>query len=339
MLIVSQYSLFYFLKTQATPVSDLEDADLLENDADKAGVIERAKQTAGSHFYENIGQIRNREVKYYGTIPGGQIGFGESKVFLWMEGAESSMVLSFEGAASVTPYGNGIVNHRTNYFLGDRGTFTDIKGFTRIVYNDLWSGIDLVYKATAAGAKYEFHVAPGVDPAKIRIRFEGQDSLTVGTDTLKLTKCEAEFIDTGLRMFQGKEDVRGEFIQLNHDTIGFIVGNYDKSKTLVIDPLVFSTYYGGTDDDEGRGLAMDSSGNLYVSGLTTSTDFPTLNEYNDTFGGDYDCFVFKLNATGNGLFYATYVGGSGLDSAFEIAVDDSGNAYVGGYTNSLNFPT
>ena len=121
-------------------------------------------------------------------------------------------------------------------------------------------------------------------------------------------------------------------------------GNTDAfvSKLDVNGALVYSTYLGGTGDDRGNGIAVDSSGNAYVTGATTSsTDFPTtIGALQTTYGGgSNDAFVFKLNASGSALVYSTYLGGNGLDYGNSIAVDSSGNAYVTGDTKSTTFPT
>jgi hypothetical protein len=103
--------------------------------------------------------------------------------------------------------------------------------------------------------------------------------------------------------------------------------------------LAYSTYLGGSADDSGDGIAVDSQGNAYVTGATTSTNFPTANPLQPAYGGNSDAFVAKLNAMGSALVYATYLGGSGDDVGQGIAVDSQGNAYVTGYTGSTNFPT
>ena len=104
--------------------------------------------------------------------------------------------------------------------------------------------------------------------------------------------------------------------------------------------LLYSTYLGGSGADFGAGIAVDSSGNAYVTGLTGSSDFPTANAFQSMIGGSFNAFVTKLNAAGSALVYSTYLGGSGgNDGAAGIAVDSSGNAYVTGSTNSRNFPT
>jgi hypothetical protein len=104
--------------------------------------------------------------------------------------------------------------------------------------------------------------------------------------------------------------------------------------------LIYSTFLGGSGGQEGMGIAVDLSGNAYVTGLTDSTDFPTINAIQSTYGGgQLDAFVTKLNPTGTALVYSTYLGGSQRDDGDAIAVDASGNAYVTGLTGSMDFPT
>jgi serine/threonine protein kinase len=129
--------------------------------------------------------------------------------------------------------------------------------------------------------------------------------------------------------------------------LGFRVGAYDHSAPLVIDPvLAYSTYLGGSSDNHSYGIAVDSSGDAYITGLTPSTNFPTTPGAFQTTsaGGDY-VFVSKLNASGTALVYSTYLGGTGNFSGFAeanrtaIAVDSSGDVYVTGSTTATNFPT
>lgn len=103
--------------------------------------------------------------------------------------------------------------------------------------------------------------------------------------------------------------------------------------------LVYSTYYGGTNFDVGEGIAVDGSGNVCVSGLTSSTNFPTTNAAQSTYGGGtYDAFAFKLDPTGTNIVYSTFLGGNGEDEGYRNGVDANGNVYITGYTFSTNFP-
>src|SRR5262249_42107072 len=103
--------------------------------------------------------------------------------------------------------------------------------------------------------------------------------------------------------------------------------------------LLYSTYLGGTEDDQGFGIAIDSSGNAYVTGDTRSTDFNTKNPLQAANRGGIDAFVTKVNTTGSALTYSTYLGGSGEDLGLGIAIDATGNAYITGYTSSNDYPT
>ena len=102
--------------------------------------------------------------------------------------------------------------------------------------------------------------------------------------------------------------------------------------------LGYSTYLGGNGPDNGFGIAVDVSGNAYIAGVTRATNFPTANAIQPTLGSNDDAFVTKLNSQGSALVYSTYLGGSSIDAARGIAVDATGNAYVTGFTSSLNFP-
>jgi pimeloyl-ACP methyl ester carboxylesterase len=119
-------------------------------------------------------------------------------------------------------------------------------------------------------------------------------------------------------------------------------GSYDAFVTKLNaagSALVYSTYLGGNAEDIGGGIAVDSTGNAYITGYTNSTDFPTANALQATLKGSYDAFVTKLNAAGSALVYSTYLGGNSIDTGYAIAVDSTGNAYITGYTNSTNFST
>ena len=123
---------------------------------DENHIVEKAQKSFRSHFHENLGQIKNEHILHYGTIPGGRIGFKEDGLALERSDSKNAIAISFEGARSVTPHGLDEVGLRTSYFLGDRGNYAGTRGYTTIAYDDLWPGINLLYRVTTDGAKYEF---------------------------------------------------------------------------------------------------------------------------------------------------------------------------------------
>ncbi|MGC9778078.1 MAG: SBBP repeat-containing protein [Candidatus Heimdallarchaeota archaeon] len=303
-------------------------------------IAEEVNKRFKSSFLENQGQLGNEEIIFYGSLPNGRIAFGESKVMLWMEGMESIITLNFIGARKISPIGVEELITRSNYFLGNRGTYTNVRSFEAILYNDLWKGIDLYYQATPKGAKYEFRLAPEANPEDISISSEGQEQLSIRKDSLILLKGEGRFIDEGLKVLQEGEEIAARFVTKGDNIFGFQLSEYDRTKSLLIDPLLYSTFVGGSVFDDGYSITLDSEGNAYVTGRTFSYDFPTTeNTYNRTYGGNLDCFVFKLAADGSSLLYSTFVGGSSGDYGSSIAFDSEGNAYVTGSTKSIGFPT
>jgi len=135
----------------------------------------------------------------------------------------------------------------------------------------------------------------------------------------------------------------GRFVLDAENQVRFALGPYDHSRPLIIDPvLTYSTYLGGSSaGDTGLAIAVDASGEAYITGSTVSGDFPTVNPFdptNKTSPGFVTAFVSKINAAGTALVYSTYLGGSGAEEGSGIAVDTAGNAYVTGFTTSLDFP-
>jgi len=300
----------------------------------------QAQALLRAQFYENLGQFPDNSVKYYGAIPGGFVGFSEDAVLLWSGDDPNPVRMSFVNSAhNAAPFPEDEVAHRTNYFLGDRGTFTGVRGYRNIIYADLWEQIDLTFDARVDGAEYEFIVRSGGDPARIAISFEGYEALRVEGSSLVIDTGESGFVHDGLFVYQGRTEVDAQFTEKEHGALGFDIGPYDRSETLVIDPLIYSTFIGGTSHESGTSIAVDLDGNAYVSGATLSSDFPAVNAYDGSLSGSYDCFVVKLSAAGNSLLYSTFIGGTDGDSAGEIRVDSAGNVYMCGTTMSPDFPT
>jgi hypothetical protein len=240
----------------------------------------------------------------------------------------------------------------SNYFIGNDPAkwHSDVPTYAKVKYEGIYSGIDLVYYGNQRQLEYDFIVAPGADPRRIafhvrgakRIRQDGHGDLVLKTET-----GEGEIRWHKPVVYQEKDGTRqklaAHYVIKHKNRVGFEIAEYDLRRPLFIDPLVYSTYLGGGGDDLGWGIAVDGAGNAYVTGYTTSTNFPTKNplQPDHAVGGSngYDAFVAKLNPAGSALVYSTYLGGSGDDYGSGIAVDSAGNAYVSGTTFSTDFPT
>ena len=236
---------------------------------------------------------------------------------------------------------------KSNYFLGndpDRWR-TDIPHYGRVQYHDVYPGIDLVYYGTQGELEYDFVVAPGADPSAIQLKFEGVRDVRIDArDDLVLETESGQIRQRKPFVYQHvngvKREISGTYALRQDQTVSFELGDYDPTQSLVIDPvLIYSTLIGGSGREFGLAIDIDSSGNVYATGLTDSADFPGASPIQSDFGGgSQDIFVAKLNASGTALIYSTYLGGSGSDAGLDIAVDTAGNAYVTGRTNSADFP-
>jgi uncharacterized protein (TIGR03437 family) len=236
----------------------------------------------------------------------------------------------------------------SNYFIGNdpKKWRTDLPHYARVRYEGVYPGIDLVWYGNQRQLEYDFVVAPGADPRQIQVAYEGANSVGVGKGgELVLRTALGEVRQQRPRVYQeigGKRvEVAARYALVARNQVRFELAQYDRKRELRIDPLVlvYSTYLGGSGEEWGEAIAVDAAGSAYLTGGTASVDFPTQSPYQATFQGNQDAFVTKLTPAGNALVYSTYLGGSGIDEAFGIAVDGAGSAYVAGLTSSTNFPT
>ncbi|MCT7956090.1 SBBP repeat-containing protein [Laspinema palackyanum] len=216
-----------------------------------------------------------------------------------------------------------------------------------IAYRDLYDGIDLVYRGTEGELKREFVVDPGADPGQIRLDYSGIEAVTLREGALVLQTALGELIEAAPIIYQDIEGdrvaVAGQYELLGEGQVGFELGAYDPNYALIIDPtLQYSSYLGGTLQDQGDAIALDAEGNIYIAGRTISTDFPTRIPIQSTISNPpsfkFDAFITKIAADGASAFYSTYLGGLENDRALDVVVDSRGSAFVVGETSSDNFP-
>lgn len=254
--------------------------------------------------------------------------------------------------------GLGELPGTTNYLIGNNPERwqTGIKNYGKVKYEQIYPGIDLLFYGNRSSLEYDFIVSPQADPSIIRINFDGAKKIKIDRSGDLLIKTKNGVIrQHKARLYQEKDgrrmEIEGGYVRLGRSQIGFKVGSYDRSRPLVIDPvLVYSTYAGGgMGSSRGLGIAVDGSGAAYVVGSTSAIDFLTVNPIQSSYGGSGystgvrgeiygDAFALKLDPTGSSVLYSTYIGGSGTDGATDVAVDSGGNAFVTGVTCSANFP-
>lgn len=259
--------------------------------------------------------------------------------------------------------GEQLLRGKVNYFIGNEPSLwrTNIATFGKVRYREVYPGIDLVYYGNEGQLEYDFVVAPGADPNRIAMAFEGAEEMRVdegGDLLLKVGDREVRWQKPFI--FQQVNGVRQEVVGTYRllegprgdglltpaagplPEVSFELAAYDRALPLVIDPrLVYSTYLGGSGSDRAQAVASDGQGNLWVAGGTASIDFPTKNALaSQNAGGDLDVFMTKLSPSGEMLF-STYLGGSGNDNwtqGLDMSVSATGDVYLVGTTGSWDFP-
>src|SRR5581483_4015493 len=262
--------------------------------------------------------------------------------------------MSFPGGNSQAALaGTGEMEGKVNYLLGSdpAGWRSKVSIFAGVRVSGLYPGIDLTYYGNNRQIEYDFAIAPKADPSAIALRFEGIEKLAVSSDgELIIGMGDAELRQHRPVLYQlvkgVRREVSGGYVLKDAHTATFALGPYDHDLPLVIDPVFsYSTYFGGNAGDTGLSIKVDSVGSVYLAGETLSTQFPASSSGNPfqprLHGGTTtgDAFVAKLDSTGSNLVYFTYLGGSGDDGAYDLAIDAAGNAFLAGFTESPDFPT
>ncbi len=329
----------------------------------------------GQAFLANMGQFPDPEVSLYMDLPRGGLAFGRDRVLMNIVKPEGEAVpdrepgryfkgeiwdrantpgpatvgctvsLTFEGANDVAPAGQGPLPGERNFLIGDdpSGWTTGVKAYSQVAYQGLYDDIDLVYRLDEGRIKYEFLVGPDGDPGDIVVRIEGHDALHVADGDLVIGTPAGPILDRHLVAFyQGSpaEEVPASFELLGDDAYRFRVTGREPGRRLVIDPFMYSTFLGSMDEDYMIAMDVDAVGNVHVTGYTWGMNFPTSpGAYQAVMRGESDAFVTKLNASGSGLVFSTFIGGDRYEVGLDILVEASGEVLVCGATNSDNFPT
>jgi hypothetical protein len=278
----------------------------------------------------------------------------------------SAVRIHLEGANSASRIaGVDALPGKTDYFIGNdpKKWHTGVPSYARVKYSDIYPGVDLDFYGNQNRLEYDFEVAPGADPNAIRLHLEGAQKVRLNAHgDLKLSVTGGEVVLQKPVVYQlvngERHEIAGSYAVSRRNEIAFSVPAYDRSKPLVLDPVVnYSTYLGGSlgasnsfpgtvGVDQGLGIAVDAAGNAFVAGTTFSTDFPTpaavkgfqKGPLASAVGGA--AFVSEIDPTGTTLLYSSYIAGSTPgESAHAIALDSTGKIYLTGQTFSTDFPT
>jgi hypothetical protein len=325
-----------------------------------------------SRFTENKGQITDQngnlrtDIKYIYSAPGFKAIFKENsfsyEVFTVEKYGDSNLI-SKPLPVNKLPAGIKVKTYRvdvnlpgsnnspqlipegksdfySNYYLSNitKQGIAKAYHFTKLNYKNIWPNIDIVFYAKEEGElKYDIILHPGADIRNVKMLYSGAENIKLTDGKLDILTGAGNIREQIPNSYLKEKNTS---VSIAYNTIGNIVsfdGRYDNTKTLVIDPiLVWATYYGAT-DDYGAALSTDESGNVFMSGYTTSTSsIASSGAYQTTHaGGYYDAFVVKFNNSGTRQ-WATYYGGSKGDYSYAVANDPSGNVIITGYTESTS---
>jgi len=243
-------------------------------------------------------------------------------------------------------------NTRYSYFLGNDPSrwASDLRTHQYIVAQDVWEGIACRFFSEGANLKYEFVVDPGSAPKNIEFEFSGAQALYVENGNLKIETTLGTVLEKAPVAYQLNEGGDTTWVEcsfrLNGNTLGFNLGAYNKSKTLIVDPfLVFGSFSGSTTDNWGYTATYDSDGFLYSGGVANGIGYPTTNgAFQTVWNGGHgsvfpsDVTLSKYDTTGSFLVWSTYLGGSGSELPHSMVVNNFDELFVYGTTGSSDFP-
>ena len=264
----------------------------------------------------------------------------------WVGNNEAVLRLQLIGAnQNATIVGRDELPGKVNHYHGNDRTrwHSNIPTYARIEYENVYPGINQIYYGQQDHFEYDLIVAPGADPSHIRLAFKGAQKMELAADGDLILHTNAGDVrqhkPVAYQVDSGRREVAARYVRKGKREVGIQLAQYNHQQQLMIDPIITWSRFLGADGDVGSAIAVDASGQVFVTGTAVSADFPTEKALQPASGGGQDAFVMKLDASGRVPIYSTYLGGSGDDAGTGIAVDAAGKVYVSGRTTSTNFPT
>ncbi|HKE19334.1 MAG TPA: SBBP repeat-containing protein, partial [Kofleriaceae bacterium] len=316
--------------------------------SDEAGrhVVDEARERLARSFEER--SAGNGRTQFVSRTPDSTVVLSGDQATLALR--DRALHMRVVGAdASARSDASEELGGRSHYLIGNDPARwqTNVKTFGKVRFRNVYRGVDVVYYGHGQKLEYDFVVAPGADPDRIRLGFEGADGVTLDEDGgLRLRMGDryvrmdppSVYQDSG----DGRRIVPGRYALDGSRQVRFEIGAYDHARRLTIDPVItYSTYFGGRGKDAALAVAVDSRGFIYLTGSTGSVDvntFPIVNAIQPDFNAFDAAFVTKLTPDGSAIVYSTYLGGTFGNVGHAIAVDRRGGVYIAGTTNSTDFP-
>jgi uncharacterized repeat protein (TIGR01451 family) len=256
-------------------------------------------------------------------------------------------LLNANSAAAIS--GSDKLPGYSNYFIGkdESKWLTRIPQYGKVEYSQIYPGVDLLYYGNQRQLEYDFVVAPGADPNAIAFQIQGSDKVELGAQgqlSIRVPKTALELQKPVVyQQVNGeRREIAANYVLQPDGRIAFALGTYDSSLPLVIDPiLTYSSYLGGTGNDVATSVAVDITGSAYITGQTTSVDFPASGAYQPTNRG-VNAFLTKMSADGTAVVFSTYLGGTdslcGGDRGNSVALNAINEPFVAGRAYSTDFP-
>jgi uncharacterized protein (TIGR03437 family) len=306
---------------------------------------QRSPASRTTYIEANFGQA-SREFAFYAKQGPMQALFSDEGLTLYSRGSHMRVRLEGERARRSKPRGAGLLPTHVNYFVGKDPSrwITDVPTYGVIRYDDVYPGIAAIYYPSGSSLEQDFEVRPGANPADIRMRFDGADSVELAENgALQIHWKGGAIVQWHApKVYERNGRAVSSRYRLNPDgSAGFETGAYDRSRELVIDPVItMSTYLGGSGTEAAGRVATDAQGNIYMAGTTTDPAFPvTPGAYTNADASTFNAVLLKLNASGSEVLTVTHFGGADPELGMVLAFDPGGNIYMAGATMSADFPT
>ena len=306
-------------------------------------------------FYENKGQWDNRG-QFLTRQPSLDIWFEDRGVDFdyykvqgplhnrTREGQSVSMQFAGKGAA-LKFEGVKQTSSHTDYLIGKK-TVLGVRGFDELRSKNVFPGIDFRGYYADSAPRYDFVVSPGASPSNIDLKFKGANSVSLKHDSIVFGTTVGERMQGDLHAYQmirgNKKPVAAHFVLKGKSEVRIAVGAYDSKQPLIIDPLIYGTYFGGDSGfDEVRDVVADPAidAGTYLTGDTQSIFFPAIfGPYGFNLKGTQNAFLAKLQGDAYNIDYAAYIGGSQVDTGQFLRLDPAGNLWMVGTSTSPDFP-